>query len=179
MKFSPLSFCATLLLHVALFLGAMVSFHHRDSRATSKQYIRVVLPITAPTRPDVTLPDLSDNVITPGELTSTLDQDQPVDPDHYYLPAELSQQVAVIKSDAVNEVIPIERIVILAIYINEAGLVDKVELEEKGNLSEENQQKLISAFKEIVFLPGMRGTKVVKSLYRIQLKINRRLVIHY
>ena len=105
MNFSPLSFCATLLLHVALFLGAMVSFHHRDSRATSKQYIRVVLPITAPTRPDVTLPDLSDNVITPGELTSTLDQDQPVDPDHYYLPAELSQQVAVVKSDAANEVI--------------------------------------------------------------------------
>jgi hypothetical protein len=157
-----------------------MSFNHRDNKNVIKQWIHVSIPITA-TSPhsEVNLPDLSENMVSADNLINVSDDEQVIDQDHYYLQEELSQQVVVIKDDTGELNIPIRQTLTMAIYINEAGRVDEVELEDKGTLSEEDQQQLIAAFKELVFLPGMRGTKVVKSLYRIQLKINRRLVIHY
>ena len=180
MKFSPVSLALTFLLHCLLLLSAMITFQHRDSRSVGKQLIHVALPITTISpHAEIQLPDLGENIIIADKLLNSSDDDQVVDEDRYYLPEELSQQVVVIKDDTADLNVPIRQTVTLAIYINEAGQVDDVVLEDKGTLTEENQQLLIAAFKELVFLPGMRGTKIVKALYHIELKVNRRLIIHY
>jgi energy-converting hydrogenase Eha subunit H len=74
--------------------------------------------------------------------------------------------------------VPIRNVVKMTLYLNETGNVDDVVIDEKGDLSDAEQKKLIDGFGLILFTPGMRGEKVVKSLYRVRLEVNRKLIIY-
>ncbi|PRC95258.1 hypothetical protein [Solimicrobium silvestre] len=181
MKFSPTAICITVLLHCVLYLSATTNFFHHDARKSPYVIVSVALPITTPNilRPhEENTPDLSELIATPESLINTEDTEPPIDEDRYYLPQELSQPVHVLQDDTAGLTTPIRQVVVMALYINEGGTVDDVVIERKGLLTDEEEGELKSAFKTLIFLPGMRGEKVVKALYRIQLEINRKIIIH-
>jgi len=66
----------------------------------------------------------------------------------------------------------------MTLYINESGGIDDVTIDNAGVLTEDEKEQLINGFKNMLFLPGMRGEKIVKSQFRIELQINRRVIFH-
>ena len=124
------------------------------------------------------MPRLDDLIVPAESLINLTETSESADRDRYYLPQELSQQVHVVQDNVSNLTIPIKEIVTMAIYINESGGVDDVAFDQAGTLTDEQQEQLIAGFKKMLFLPGMRGTKIVKSIYRIQLEVNRKITIH-
>ena len=176
-QISPISMILTVLLHVLLFtLGSTrFSHHHRNQPV---EVIVVSIPVFAkPTIPPEVLPDINDLLSPPQALIQPNDVGSVIDPDHYYLPGELSQQVQVLQDDTASLNIAVRELVTMTLYINEAGTVDDVIMDEQGNLSPAEQQRVLRAFGQIRFFPGMRGEKVVKSQVRIALEINRKITI--
>jgi len=178
-KISPIAIVLTVLFHLGLFYVGTTRFAQHHGHRSAYDIIHVSIPVSAQFRPhQETSPDIND-VIPPVEQLVSIPETEPApDKDRYYLPQELSQQVHVLEDVASTLNVPIRKIVTMTLYINEAGGVDDVTIDDKGDLTEHEEDQLIDGFKQTVFLPGMRGEKVVKSIYRIQLEINRRIIIH-
>jgi hypothetical protein len=177
-KISPIAIVLTALFHIGLLYLGTIRFTQHHVHRSPYDVIRVSIPITTQFHPhEENSPSMNDLIVPAEKLLSTSETEQPPDKDRYYLPQELSQQVRVLVNNTVSLNIPIRKIVTLTLYINEAGDVDDITIENKGDLTESEEDQLISGFKQMIFLPGMRGEKVVKSIYRIQLEINRRIVI--
>ncbi len=176
MRFSTPAILATLLLHGLLCWFAIHPWHHYNTSEVMN--VPVTLQLITKDSQETHLSDLSFAELNPEPVFVSEINQSDVDGERYYLPQELSQPVVVLQDDTASLNIPIHKIVIMKLYINETGHVDDLVFEDKGSTTEEEQQQLTQAFSRLVFLPGMRGTKVVKALYRIQLEINRRLIIH-
>jgi len=178
-KVSPIGIIVTFLLHCSFLYLATANFAHHQPHHTPYDVVRVSIPVDERFHPhEENIPSVND-LITPAEkLVSNTETEQPIDKDRYYLQEELSTPTRVLFDDTGRLIIPIRKIVTMTLYVNEAGEVDDVTIDDKGALTDEEQEHLIDSFKKVVFLPGMRGTKVVKSIFRIQLEINRKVTIH-
>jgi len=177
-KISPPAIIITFLFHVGLLYLALTTFPHHRPHHSPYDVIHVSIPVNTTFHPHTdTTPDISDLVIPAENLVSVTETSVPVDKDRYYLQEELSQPVAVLQDFTSTLDVPIRRIVTMTLYINETGNVDDVVIDEKGDLTDAEQKKLIDGFGLILFLPGMRGEKVVKSIYRVRLEINRKIII--
>ena len=176
-QISPAGIILTVLLHLLLIYAASTRFghHHRSERTDT--IIAVSIPASAPTQP-AAMPDLQTLLTPPEQLVQANEASTPIDAQRYYLPPELSQQVQVLQDLTPSLNIPIRQRVTMSLYINEAGTVDDLTIDEQGDLSPAEQQSLLQAFRQILFFPGMRGEKVVKALIHIELEINRRVVIN-
>jgi len=178
-KISPIAIILTLLFHFGLYYVLNTDFPQHHVRSSPYDIIRVSIPVSAEFHPhEDQPPDINDLIQPPATLITPEDKETPLEKDRYYLPQELSQQVHVLQDDAAGLNIPIRLPVTMTLYINESGSVDDITIDKKGDLTDEEEDQLIQAFKKIIFLPGMRGEKVVKSIYRIQLQVNRKMVIH-
>jgi hypothetical protein len=178
-KISPIAIILTLLFHFGLFYLANTDFPHHHGKISPYDIIRVSIPVSTEFHPhEDQRPDITDLIQPPASLITPEDKETQLEKDRYYLPQELSQQVHVLQDDTTRLNIPIRLPVNMTLYINESGSVDDITIDKKGDLTEEEEDQLIQGFKKIIFLPGMRGEKVVKSIYRIQLQINRKMVIH-
>jgi len=177
---SVIAVIVTLLFHFALFYVATTRYPHHHSRLTADDIVRVSIPI----RSDMKLqeektPDLTDLIIPPEQLLSSTDSDQSLDKDRYYQQQELSLKTQILYDATKNLTIPIRQVVTLSLYINEAGRVDDITIDDKGTLTEAEQKIVASEFNKMIFIPGMLGGKVVKSLYRIQLEVNQPTGLRY
>ena len=172
MKISPSGLCATLLLHGGVFFLLNTTTQHNTRYITQDQLISVALPVS-PSKPDTTPTDipLPDNFLVHNKKQP----DIPIpaskndDANHYYLPAELSVPVTVLFDSTQQLDLIFNQEVIVQIYINQLGNVDDIIIERDGDLSEEQKQDLRNTLRKMVFTPGLRGEKVVKALFRIQL----------
>jgi hypothetical protein len=178
-KVSPTAIVITFVLHVGLLYLALTNFAHHVPHKSPYDVVHISIPVDTAfhPRPDNS-PDISDLVVPAEKLVSNTEVDVPVDRDRYYLQEELSQPVHVLEDYTSTLNVPIRNVVRMTLYINETGNVDDVVIDEKGDLSEAEQKKLIDGFGLILFTPGMRGAKLVKSLYRVQLEINRKVIIY-
>lgn len=177
-QISPVALILTFLFHCGLFILSITNFAHHHPHRSPYDVIRVSIPVNAEQHTNrYGTPDLSALIVAPETLVAPAEFDIPIEKDRYYLPQELSQQVKVIQDETARLNIPIRQIVTMTVYINEAGAVDDITIDEAGDLSDDEQQQLINNFKKLQFLPGMRGSRIVKSIYRIQLQINRKIVI--
>ena len=163
----------TLLLHCGLFHLATAHFPRHHSRLPADAIVKVSIPITTSSPiPKKTAPNLSALILPPGKLLSSDEVEQPLEKDHYYQQQELSVQTHILIDNAKDLDIPISQSVILSLYINEEGHVDDVIIDNPGALSEDEKKQIIDGFKTDIFIPGMLGKKIVKSLYRIELAVN-------
>lgn len=179
-KISLIAIILTFLFHFGLYYLATTDFPPHHTHTSPYDVIRISIPVSTEFRPrEKKLADISDQIVPPEALTAPEDRELPADKDRYYWPQELSQQVHVLQDDTANLNIPIRQIVTMTLYINESGSVDDITIDKKGSLTAEEEDQLIQEFKKLVFLPGMRGAKVVKSIYRIQLEVNRHIIIHW
>jgi len=175
-KVSPTGIILTFLLHCVLYYLLTTNFQHPAPHIVPYNTIAVSIAATRELHPPEEKTPLAADLLVPKEVIMAAGEDHmPDENNRYYLPQELSQQVHVLIDDTANLHVPIRKIVTLNIYINEAGDVDDVTIDDKGDMTPEEEEKLINGFKNIVFLPGMRGAKIVKSLYRVKLAINSRL----
>lgn len=176
-QISPVAIGLTVLLHLLLFYGASTRFGHHH-RSKLDPVVTVSIPVLAlPVAHPDAAPDINALLTPLQDLVQETETKSEADPERYYLPSELSQQVQVLQDDTRSLNIPIRQIVTMTLYINEAGTVDDIRMDDEGDLSPAEQQRLLRAFRGILFFPGMRGAKVVKSLYRVELEINRKLTI--
>jgi len=177
-QISPTALIITLLFHAGLLYLALSTFAHHRAHHSPYDVIHLSIPVDTAFHPHPdTVPDINALVVPAEKLVSVTETSMPVDRDRYYLQEELSQPVAVLQDFTSTLNVPIRHIVTMTLYINESGNVDDVVIDEKGDLSEAEQKKLIDGFGSILFLPGMRGEKVVKSIYRVRLEINRKIII--
>jgi len=174
---SPTAVLLTLLLHVALLYLAMKHFPHHHLPPSKYNVVHVSIPVSVPPPPVANPIDIQTLTVPVENLNQPDAKDEPADEERYYLPNELSQQVHVLEDTVSTLDIPIRRSVTMTLYINEAGGVDEAVIDDKGILTEEEQKQLISGFERMLFLPGMRGEKVVKSIYQLRLEVNRKLII--
>jgi len=175
-EISPVAVLFTFLLHIALLYLAIKHFpqHHHPA---SYDVIHVSIPVRDEFHPKtVRATDLDDLTVPVDNLADTTQENEPTDKDRYYLPDELSQQVHVLEDKVADLDIPIRRIVTMTLYVNEAGGVDEVVFDDRGLLTEDEQKQLLNGFGQMVFLPGMRGGKIVKAIYKIRLEVNRKIV---
>jgi hypothetical protein len=178
-KISPIAIVLTVLFHLGLFYLGSTRLTQSHRHHSPYDVIKVSIPISTQFHPhQENNPDMNDLIVPAEKLVSTSESEAAPDKDRYYLPQELSQQVRVLYDVAGSLNTPIRKAVTMTLYINEAGNVDDVTIDDKGDLTDDEEDQLINGFKQTVFLPGMRGEKVVKSIYRIQLEINRRIIIH-
>ena len=169
--------CASIVLHCLMLAFGMHHFHHATSgqAAASTLLVKLIKPLPKQEENDLA----EDAAVVAPETLFTLASETDSNAERYYLPPELSRPVVALNDPTATLNIPIFQTVVMALYINEAGTVDEVRFEEPGSLSEEEQQELKRVFAELMFLPGMRGAKVVKAIDRIQLEVNRRIIIHH
>ena len=180
MEFSPLAAFLALCLHIFILAFGFLPHYTLNAAVHHAKTVDVFFPNPIIRPPQtVNLPDLSVADLTSENLQLSMPLELESDRDHYYLPQELSQQVSVIYDPTARLNLSIGKPVILALYSNQAGKVDEVVIEERGDLTIEDEAAIKEAFGEMVFLAGLRGTKVVKALFRIELQVNRRLIIHY
>ncbi|MET3108844.1 hypothetical protein AAKU58_003690 [Oxalobacteraceae bacterium GrIS 1.18] len=177
-KISPTAIILTTLAHLFLFYLASTNFSHHHGHHSPYDIIRVSIPVSSRFQPSSEMTANIHDLVSPVEnLIDPTELQQPIDTDRYYLQQELSQQVHMLYDETGSLNIPIRQIVRLSLYINESGSVDEVVIDEKGVLTDQEEDQLIQGFKKVVFLPGMRGGRVVKSILRVELKINRRITI--
>jgi len=172
MKISPSGLCATLILHGSIYLVLTMHPHHVVSRSHDAMVVTVALPITPPP-PPVTPPTPIPTKVIPVQVTTALpDSTANNDDKHYYVQDELSQPVTVVTDSSKSVSFNVTQVVTLRIYINRQGSVDDVIVEDspEGNNIPQDQQRLLrDIFKKMQFTAGLRGSKVVNSVFRIEL----------
>ncbi len=177
---SVIAVIVTLIFHWCLYFVATTRFPHHHTRLASDDIVRVSIPISGNIDPEnQKAPDLTDLITPPEQLISPTDTEQDTDKDRYYQQPELSLKTQVLSDTSKNLAIPIRHVVVMSLYINEAGRVDDITLDDTGGLTEAEQKTVITEFKKMLFMPGMLGGKVVKSLYRIQLEVNQAAIVRY
>ena len=176
-QISPAGIILTVLLHLLLIYGASTRFGHHHRVEHTDTIVAISIPAAAPAHPEAP-PDIESLLTAPEQLIAASEASVPLDAQRYYLPTELSQQVQVLQDLTPMLNIPIRERVTMSLYINEAGTVDDISIDEAGDSSPAEQQRLLQAFRQILFFPGMRGEKVVKALIRIELEINRKVIIN-
>ena len=176
-EISPVALIITFLLHFGLLYLALTRFPHHQPYAPY-DIIHISIPVSAEMHtPAADQIDIKDLIVPEQTLITPSDDPVPPEADRYYLQQELSQQVRVLADGTGTLNVPIRQTVTMTLYINEAGSVDDVTIDDPGLLTDDEKKQLINGFMRMVFMPGMRGAKIVKSQYRIQLEINRRLII--
>jgi hypothetical protein len=178
-EISPLAIAITFVLHFGLLYLALNRLPHHHPHHSPYDVIHVSIPVSTPIQPRPNEHvDIHDLIVPDQTLVNTTENLQPVEQDRYYLPQELSQQVRVVVDDTARLNVPIRQVVTMTLYINESGGIDDVTIDNAGVLTEDEKEQLINGFKNMLFLPGMRGEKIVKSQFRIELQINRRVIFH-
>jgi len=178
-EISPIAIIVTFVLHFGLLYLGLTRLPHHHSHHSPYDIIHVSIPVNTAIRPRQNdSVDLHDLIVPEPTVVNTVENQLPVDQDRYYLQQELSQQVRVVVDDTARLNVPIRQVVTMTLYINESGSVDDVTIDNAGVLTDDEKEQLISGFRNMLFLPGMRGAKIVKSQFRIQLEINRRVIFH-
>lgn len=176
---SPVGIVLTLLIHFfLLYLAFVAQFtHHQLPRdATRITYVSIPVDTTFHPHPSPT-PSLKDLLVPDQQLLTPDDNAIHVDQERYYRQSELSQNTHALLPQTQWIGVPIRQPVVVTIYVNEAGDMDAITIDDPGDLTDEEKQKLIERFRLMQFLPGMRGNKIVKSIYRMQLQVNQTLKI--
>ncbi len=176
-KVSPLAITITLLYHFLLvYLVVAQLSHHHPSKAPNETVI-VSIPVDTSFHPKMApatpLKDVLDFDIQPIDPDHSISDD----PNHYYQQRELSEHTHALMPFTQSLGVPIRQVVVVSIYVNEAGDMDAITFDDPGDLTEEEKAKLVERLRIMQFLPGLRGTKIVKSIYRMQIQVNQKIII--
>lgn len=107
------------------------------------------------------------------DSTAIVSIDQPVQPYYFHL-SELTQQPGILHDDVSNLILRVPGLppqsVILRLFINDQGEVDRV-LVEDSYLSAEVERHVVEAFSKMRFQPGKIGEEFVRSQLRIEVRL--------
>ena len=173
-RISPIALCASILLHVGLFYTFKTAPALKTKTHNLPLSYTVTLAPNTPAQSQSNSNELSADIkITPLDPPMPSELGAELADQHYYLKKELSTAPSVVFDSTSDTELELSHTVILAIYINEKGEVDEVEIESEIKLAPEQEQALQQTFKHMKFKPGMRGDKPVKSLLRIEVLSNQ------
>lgn len=88
---------------------------------------------------------------------------------YYHLPEEVDRELILRRDPAADQAIALPRAVVLHLFVDAAGRVNNVTVED-GTLDPSLQEQLRAAFMQLVFLPAMKNGQLVAARMRIEVE---------